>query len=69
MNMRHWTVHLTYMNPGQKYRQDAKLGVLAETLEEAIADARVRGVPDDAEEVAVWSANHQGILDLIVDGP
>ncbi len=66
--IRHWLVRLSYRglpegNPTQ-FRTNLLLGVLAMTAEDAIRDARARGIPMGSMDVRVWSVSDQGAMDV-----
>lgn len=67
--MRHWNIKLSYLPPvqdrlGRRWRQDASVGVLAETLQRAI-ELAIKSLPTGATEPIVWSAHHLGKVDVM----
>jgi len=59
----YWHVRLSYLSPSslrQGCRDNAILGIVAPTIENAIELAKLVGVPEGGEDVKVWSASHGG---------
>lgn len=68
--MNFWTVSLSYRVPGtdridKPYRQNATVGVVADSCESAIALARSAAVPPGCDGCKVWSVNHHGKIGAI----
>ena len=70
---RSWSVRFSYlplpMQDRKRWRQNGQVGVIASTIEEAIAATKSRAVADGAEAVTVWSAQDRGPIDIICTLP
>ncbi len=67
--MNFWSIRLSYRRPpdperARRWRENMQVGVVADRIEEAI-DAAKEMIPEGADEVLVWGANHHGTVDVI----
>ena len=68
-NLRCWRVMLSYRipktnSPGRRYRDNLRIGVVAETIERAIEAAK-QTIPTGGDCVRVWAAQDQGAIDVL----
>jgi len=73
MSQRFWKVSLSYLHPPTTtgihgYRDNALVGVVAETIEEAIIEAKRVGTPPGGLEPTVWSVSHHGEVHSVAKG-
>jgi len=66
----YWHIRLSYRRPsddpcGRRWRDNAEIGVLAPTIQTAIALALKAGVPEGGDQPIVWCASHHGCVDVI----